>query len=233
MQSIINQTIVMATEKILSEKESLDLITQMINKAKDACHDTGIAAILWGTVIAVCSLVKLAEIHFDFKLPFNIYWLTFAAVIPQIYFTIREKKERKVKAYGDAFMDYLWLGFGICIFLLVYITGSMMDVYRPVAEEYRNLAGHSPAFRFYEYQSSLFLLLYGLPTFVTGVSMKFKPMLLGGLFCWICCIVTIYTSIKIDLLLVALSAIFAWLIPGIIMEKDYQNAKRELKEANV
>lgn len=220
-------------EKQLSEKESLDLIASMINKAKEACHDTGVTTIMWGAVISVCSLVKLSEIHFDYNLPFNIYWLTLLAVIPHIYFMIREKKERKVKAYGDAFIDYLWIGFGICIFLLVFITGSMIEIYSPVAEEYRQLTGHSAAFRFYEYQSALFLLLYGLPTFVTGVSMKFKPMVVGGLICWICCVITIYSTIKIDLLLVALSAIAAWLIPGIIMEKDYQKAKRELKAAHV
>jgi hypothetical protein len=58
-------------------------------------------------------------------------------------------------------------------------------------------------------------------------------MLWGGLFCWACCIITLYTPIKIDLLLVAASAIFAWLIPGIIMEKEYRMAKKGLAKANV
>ncbi len=53
------------TEKQLTEKESLDLIAKMISKAKDSYHDTGIGAIMWGALIAVCSLVKLSEIHFD------------------------------------------------------------------------------------------------------------------------------------------------------------------------
>jgi hypothetical protein len=221
------------TEKQLTEKESLDLIARMINKAKDACHDTGIAAIMWGTVIAVCALVRLSELQFGYSLPFDIYWLTFAAVIPQIYFSIKEKKNRKVKAYGDEFYDYLWIAFGICIFLMIYITGHMFGEWSPVAAEYKQLAGHSSGFRLYEYNSSLFLLLYGMPTFVTGVSMRFKPMLWGGLLCWACCITALYTSIKIDLLLVALSSVFAWLIPGIIMEKDYRKAKRTLAEAHV
>ncbi len=181
-------------EKQLTEKESLDLIAQMINKAKDACHDTGIAAIMWGSVIAICSLVKLSEIHFNYDLPFDIYWLTFIAVIPQIYFTIRGKKERKVKAYGDAFIDYLWIGFGICIFLLVLISGAIYNGLQPVSQEYRELTGHASPFKYHEYQSALFLLLYGLPTFVTGVSMKFKPMFFGGLICWISCIITLYTT---------------------------------------
>ena len=116
------------SEKQVTEKESLDLITQMINKAKDSCHSTGIAAIMWGMVIAVCSLVKLSEIQFGYRLPFDIYLLTLVAIIPQIYFSIKEKRERKIKTYGDDFMDYLWLAFGICIFLLVIITNVKMCI---------------------------------------------------------------------------------------------------------
>ena len=220
-------------EKQLTEKESLDLITSMINKAKDACHDTGITAMMWGAVIALCSLVRLAELHFGFRLPFDIYLLTLAAVIPQIYFSIKEKKERKVKAYGDAFMDYLWLGFGICIFLMVFIINAMFRDWEPMADQYKELTQLSASFKLYEYTNSLFLLLYGLPTFVTGASMKFRPMLWGGLLCWVSCIVSLFTNVKIDLLLIALSAVFAWLIPGIVMEKDYRKAKKELAAANV
>jgi hypothetical protein len=220
-------------EKQLTEKESLDLIARMINKAKDACHDTGIAAIMWGAVIAVCSLVRWSQIHFGYSLPFDIYWLTFVAVIPQVYFTIREKKNRKVKAYGDEFYDYLWIAFGICIFLMIFVTGHMFNDWKTMAQEYKQLSGGAASFRLYEYSSSLFLLLYGLPTFVTGVSMKFKPMRWGGLLCWACCLAAIYTPVKTDLALVALSSVFAWLIPGIIMEKDYRKAKRELAATNV
>ena len=220
-------------EKKLTEQESLDLIASMINKAKDYCHDTGLSAIMWGIIIAVCSLVKLSEIHFNYRLPFDIYWITVAAVIPQILINRKEKKERRVKSYDDIFMDNIWLAFGICIFLMIIIINTLFNAWQPVALEYKNITGHSSAFRFSEYIAPLFLLLYGLPTFVTGAAMKFKPMFWGGLLCWACCIITLYTTIKIDLLLVAFSAVFAWLIPGIILEKDYREAKRGLAKTNV
>jgi hypothetical protein len=219
-------------EKQLTEKESLDLIAMMINKAKDSYHDTGIGAMMWGTIIAVCSLVKLAELQFDFRLPFDIYWLTILAIVPQIFITMREKKERKVKTYDDIYMDYLWLGFGISIGLMIFITNAVFNVWEPVVAEQNKLSGNSIA-SFREFIAPLFLLLYGIPTFVTGAACKFKPMLWGGLLCWVCCIITIYTTIKMDLLLTAFSAIFAWLIPGIIMEKEYRKAKKELAQANV
>ena len=221
------------SEKQLTEKESLDLIAMMINKAQNSYHDTGIGAMMWGSIIAVCSLVKLAELQFDFKLPFDIYWLTILAIVPQIFITIREKKERKVKTYDDIYIDYLWLGFGISIFLMIFITNVLFNVWEPVAIEYNQLAGHPSPYDLREFIAPLFLLLYGIPTFVTGAACKFKPMLWGGLLCWACCIITIYTTIKIDLLLTAFSAVFAWLIPGIIMEKEYRKAKKGLTTANV
>ena len=223
----------MNEEKNLSKEESLALITQMINKAKNSYHNTGIGAMMWGAVITVCSLVKLSEVHFGYRLPFDIYLLTLVAIIPQIFISIKEKREKKVKSYDDIYMDYLWLGFGITIFLLIHVVNNVFSAAGPVASEYQTLTGNPSSFRFSEFISPLFLILYGMPTFVTGAACKFKPMLWGGLFCWACSIITVYTNIKIDLLLTALSAFFAWFIPGILMEREYQKEKRRLTEANV
>jgi uncharacterized protein with PQ loop repeat len=217
----------MEQEKKLSERESLDLIAQMISKAKNSYHDTGFSAMLWGSVIAVCSLIRLSEIHFNYKLPFDIYLLTLVAVIPQVFFSIKEKKERKVKSYDDIYMDYLWLGFGISIFLLILISNNIFSEWGSWADAYKTATGKTASPGFYEFVNPLFLMLYGMPTFVTGAACKFKPMLWGGLFCWVSCIVAVYTPVKIDLILVALSAIFAWLIPGILMEKEYRIYKKE------
>jgi uncharacterized protein with PQ loop repeat len=221
------------SEKQLTEKESLALITQMINKAKDSYHDTGTGAMMWGAVITICSLVKLSEIHFDYRLPFDIYLLTILAVIPQIFITIREKKQRKVKSYDDTYMDYLWMAFGICIFLLIFIINAIFHALQPLEAEYKSLAGHSSSFKLNEFIAPLFLLLYGMPTFVTGAACKFKPMLWGGLLCWTCCIICIFTPVKIDLLLTALSAVAAWFIPGLIMEKEYRLYKKQQTPLNV
>ncbi len=222
----------MEENKPFTEKESLALITQMINKAKDSYHDTGVGAMMWGAVVAICALVKLSEIHFGYRLPFDIYLLTLAAIIPQIFITIREKKERKVKSYDDAFMDYLWLGFGICIFLMIHVINLLANDLEPWREAYVQ-AGNTGGFSIFEYVSPLFLILYGMPTFVTGAACKFKPMLWGGLFCWAGSIATVYTNVKIDLLITAAAAILSWFIPGLIMEKEYRIYKKEQAQLDV
>lgn len=221
------------SEKQLTEKESLDLIATMINQAKNAYHDTGMSAMMWGAVIALCSLVKFSELQFNYQLPFDIYWLTVVAVIPQVFISIKENKERKVKTYDDIYMQYIWLGFGITIGLMILIVNVMGHGWQQMAEEYYKLAGKRSSFQVYEFVGPLFLILYGMPTFITGAACKFRPMLWGGILCWVCCVISVFTTVKIDLLLISVSSVFAWLIPGLIMEKDYRKAKRRLAEANV
>jgi hypothetical protein len=212
----------MAEEKTLSEKESLDLITSMINKAKNSYHDKGIGPIVWGCIITICSLVSFFQLQYHFELPVDIWWLTLIALVPQIYFSIRDKKKRTTKSYNDDAMDYVWVCFGIAIFLLVNINNNLVSVLNTVFTDYRRLGGTALDFNYFNYSSAMMLLLYGLPTIITGGIMKFKPMLFGGILCWICCAVSVYTDLKVDMLLTALSAIFAWLVPGIILWNRYK-----------
>ena len=206
----------------LSEKESLQLISQMIEKAKNSHHDKGIGPILWGSIITLCSLATYLQIEFKFDFPFDIWLLSFFAIIPQIYFGIKEKRARKVKTYDETMMDYLWSAFGVALFLLILIINHVHSGLRPTMVEYKELTGHAAAFRFNDYTTSFFLLLYGIPTIVTGGARKFKPMLWGGSICWVCCVISVYTPIKIDMLLSAVAATSAWLIPGILLSRKYK-----------
>ena len=72
--------------------------------------------------------------------------------------------------------------------------------------------------------ASFFLMLYAIPTFVTDAARTLKPMLWGGITCWICCVVSVYTKSEWDMLLIAFAAIMAWLIPGIILWAKYKKA---------
>jgi hypothetical protein len=221
-----NNTVFMNTEKSnFSEKDSLALITEMIGKAKDSYHDTGIAAIMWGSVIAFCSLVKISELHFNYKLPFDIFLLTFVAVIPQLLLSHKERKKQNVRTYNQVALDYTWTAFGIAIFLMVFVTNVVFAKLDAFKEVYVSSTGKQDYFRFSEFTAALFLIIYGLPTFITGAVMKFKPMLLGGIVCWVASIACLFTPVKVDLLLTAIATIIAWLIPGIILYKKHLQRK--------
>lgn len=212
-------------EQKMTEKESLELISKMINKAKNNYHDSGIGPILWGSVITLCSLVTYFQIRFQFKLPFDIWLLTLIAIVPQVLIVAKEKKNNKVRSYDDHIMDAVWMCFGISIFLLIFINANIVKQLNPVFQTYIDVKGTRPEFNYSSFITSFFLLLYGIPTIITGSCRGMKPMLYGGIICWICSIISVYTKIEWDMLLTAFSAICAWLIPGIILWSRYKKMR--------
>jgi hypothetical protein len=188
------------SEDQLSEQESLKLINEMIGKAKKSYISKGTASIVWGILIIICSLLTWYEIQFKTYFGFDVWLLVFVAVIPQLYFSMQEKKSKKFVGHDEQTMTFVWTTFGICIFMLSFYN-SRFNV---------------------QSASSLFMMMYGIPTFITGGVFKFKPMILGGLICWICSIISMYTKQDIDMLLMAACGLFAWLIPGLILWNRYK-----------
>lgn len=217
-------------DKTLNTQESLQVISNMIAKAKESYHDTGVVSILWGAVISVCSLVTWSQIQFDYKLPFDIWLLTFLAVFPTVVLSIKENKQRKVKTYDQTAMDAVWICFGIAIFLTVHANMHVHQMMSQLKDMIEATGQARPTLGFGEYSSSYMLLLYGIPTIVTASIKNFKPMWVGGIVCWVSSLAAAYTNIRIDMLLMAISAIAAWLIPGIIL---YNKTKKRRQASHV
>lgn len=195
----------MEQEKVLSSQESLELITKMINKAKRDYLDTGLSSLLWGSVITICSLVTFAKYYLGWPALDYIWFLVIAAVVPQIVIAIREGKSRKHRAYDDDLMGGIWIAFGLTMFLLGYIFGRY------------------PA----EGEAAIYLAVYGIPTFATGYARQFKPMIFGGIACWVLAIVSLYVGYPWTMLCVTAGAQLAWFIPGLIIRKRYLESKQQ------
>ncbi|MEO7045887.1 MAG: hypothetical protein ABI091_11320 [Ferruginibacter sp.] len=188
-----------------SYEESIRLIDSMIKKAKRSYVTKGTASIVWGILIVICSLVTWAQLQFSFKMEFDIWLLVFVALFLQIYFSIKDKKQTKFQSLDENTMSYVWTAFGIAIFIMSL---------------YNSKYGSDES-------STLFMILYGIPTFITGGVVKFKPMIIGGIICWVFSIISVFTEAKIDMLMMAGCGLFAWLIPGIILWRRYQKRKLE------
>lgn len=210
----------------MTEQESLQLITNMIYRAKNSYHDSGVGPILWGTVITLCSLLTFVEIHFHLRFVFDIWMLTVFALVPQFVLIWRDKKRKKARRYEDGMMDAVWTVFGMSIFLLVFINANIVNKLNPVFQHYIQSVGSRPAFNYSSFTTSFFLLLYGIPSIITGTCTSLKSMQIGGIICWVCCIVSVYTRIEFDMLLSAIAATSAWLIPGIILYRHNQRRKK-------
>ena len=220
----------MADQKQMTEKESLDLITNMIKKAKGSYHETGIGSLLWGTVVTVASVVTYFERTYDFYIGFDIWLIVLAAIIPQIVISIQEKKSNKVKQYEDDALNALWLVFGITIFGLNIYQIIVPDVTNEfIKQEGWQLTKHylnsskvdEPISTFTPSIYSLFILIYALPTLVTGIVKKFKPMLYGALITYGLFIGSCFTISEYDFLLGGVAALICWFIPGVILRRKY------------
>jgi hypothetical protein len=185
----------------MTQQESMQLISEMISKAKKSYVTKGLASIAWGVIIVVCSLISWSQAYFKYDLNFDIWLLALLALIPQLYFSIKERRSKKFTAHDEVTLGYIWMAFGISIFIL-----SLYFSYQPQGGQ----------------SSSLVMMLYAIPTFVTGGVCKFKPMIIGGVICWVGSVTSIFTSTAIDLLLMAACGFFAWLIPGLILWSRYK-----------
>lgn len=189
----------MEDEKQLSEQESLALIASMIAKAKNSYIDSGIGPLSWGVLITFCSLVTYSQRVFHFDIGFDIWILSLIALVPQIYFSIRSRKNRNYTTHDENMMNYIWGTFAICMFMTNFYV----------------IKNHAP------HSISLQMMVFGIPTFITGGTRKLRSMVVGGLICWVCSIASYYVSFENGILLMALSATSAWLIPGIILRRRY------------
>ncbi|PZP48783.1 MAG: hypothetical protein DI598_09395 [Pseudopedobacter saltans] len=193
-------------EKQITEIESIQIIQQMIDRAKNSIVDKGTWPIYWGALITFCSLFVFVEVKLQHFISFDIFLLTIPAMVIQliVIFYQKNKSKNKPKPIGlsQKAIAYTWIAFAVSMLLVSFTPeGNNATVY---------------------------FVLYGIPTFATGGIINFKPMTIGGIVCWLCALIVIVFKIdsSIKLLLVSVCSISAWLIPGIILRSRYLRLRK-------
>lgn len=186
----------------MSEKESSALIASMINRAKGQVAETGLLYLLWGWLILICCVVQFAGVYFfNYTNSYYIWFSTWILLAYQIYYIGKRKKIKKVKTYTGEINGFVWLVFFVCLMLVIFIGNY---------------------FKQYEIINPVILVLYGMPTFLSGILLKFRPLILGGICCWLLSIFSVFTPGNYQLLLVAAAVIAGWIIPGYILQQNFR-----------
>ncbi|MEO8764750.1 MAG: hypothetical protein ABI416_10705 [Ginsengibacter sp.] len=186
----------------MTEKESMQLISSMINKAKNRFNETGFLYLLWGWVVLVCCVTQfVAAYFFNSEHSYYIWFVTWLVLVYQIFFLRKKRKAQKVRTYTDEINKFVWLTFFICEVLLVFILVR---------------------FKQYDVINPAVLVLYGMPIFLSGIILKFKPLVAGGIFCWLFALLSPFIDIEFQLLLIALSIISGWIIPGYLLKQKFK-----------
>ncbi|MFN8250710.1 MAG: hypothetical protein U0V75_02415 [Ferruginibacter sp.] len=191
-----------------SPQESLHLIRETINRAKTSYHDKGIGPILWGCVITVCSLVSFyASLH-KISWLFSVWFLTIIAVVPQVMISIKERKEKKFVSFNDNATSAIWITFGFSMFTVSIIDNILNAKYGTGIH------------------ASVYMLIYGIPTIITGAICNYRIMLWGGILCWVFAATAAFFKYPYPFLFMAGCAIVAWLIPGLLLYSEYRKQQR-------
>ncbi len=186
-------------ETKLTNEESLGIIHQMIATSKNNLKDNSFFFLLWGWLVLAASLSHFVLLQLQWSYAF-LPWpiLMNLGVIISIVAGYRMGKKTKVMSHIDKMMIYLWYGFLAVILILISMA----------------LLGRLNWITVYP----TIIVLYGLGTFVSGGVLKFKPLILGGIACWLIAITAFFVQPQYVLLLTALSIIMAYLIPGYLLK---------------
>jgi hypothetical protein len=112
-----------------------------------------------------------------------------------MYFMVRKmNKAKKVHSHLDKFIDYLWWVTAPSFFIAAFICIK---------------SGIAPP--------PMMLLVAGLATTTTGLVIKFRPLILGGMSFFIFSIATTFVTNEYLALVVGAAIICGYLIPGYLL----------------
>jgi hypothetical protein len=190
------------TEGIMTEKESLELIASMINKAKNRVSENGTLYLLWGWLILICCIVQFVGFYFfNYADSYYIWFSTWIFLILQFFYIKKQNRTRRVKTYTGEINGFVWLAFFIGMVLVIFT---------------------SIHFKYYEIIYPLILIMYGIPTFLSGIILKFKPLIIGGICCWVFSFLSSFFTSQYQLLCIAAAVIAAWIIPGYLLKANFK-----------
>ncbi|MCX6281878.1 MAG: hypothetical protein NTU51_07940 [Bacteroidetes bacterium] len=214
-------------ENLLNEKESLELIGQMISTAKNNLQKgTGKIFLLWGYLVAgisfgtvVLSMILPKETAYHAYL---LWFLMFLGMPVHFWLLKKREHERLVMTYIEKLMRWVWIGFTISI--LVVVVGMLLDT---VILSYfvSDAKGDNFVYWFqWLLLTPIMLCLYGFALFVSGKAYGFKPLVIGGIVCFIGSFLLLFSIHKTGVvyfqqLVLCVSAVAGFVIPGHMLNR--------------
>lgn len=187
-------------EKELSNEESLRLINRMIYQAKGYFYESGISALVYGFSILICALLTYTDAKEIISFPFAPFYLLVPVFFFQAFIQLKENKKKRAKTFTDEAIDFVWTGYFLSVFAA--LCGSFIN------------AGYIII--------TIILFLTGFAAFLTGAIAKFKYNIICGIMCLLVAAVSFFIQNENIYFLLAMAAIFVWVIPGFILRAHFK-----------
>ena len=199
----------MENDKVMTEQESLAVIKSMINDSRTNFKEQSFYYLLWGWLVVGSVLVE--SILFNQGIAFHgIVWpiMGMTGGITSGIYGSKNKKKSGHSTYTDRAMKFVWIGFMAYMFIIILMSATGKFGTNGWGSSYQLIMG-----------------LYGLGTFISGGLLKFKPLIIGGIASFVLVAITvllpsIFNSFNSSLLMLALSIIVSYLIPGYMLKRS-------------
>ncbi|HWI92701.1 MAG TPA: hypothetical protein VNT20_15600 [Flavisolibacter sp.] len=212
-------------EKQLSEQESLMLIQQMIQTAKQEQKDDGKGWILWGWMLVIASLLTVFNMRLQWFRNVFLFWNLFGAftILYFIYTTIVYfffRKTKRVKTYTSDLFARLNAGFFIS---LLFIILSINIAARVLYNKYGVDDGTPVRIGF-----ALLINLYAFWVLAYGTALNFKPSIVGAYCTWLIGFAALFMkTFEQVMLLHALAVLVGYIVPGHIAYREFKKIHRK------
>ena len=185
-------------DKKLNEKESLELITQMIQNTKSKIvKNAGMPFLIWGYMTTIISLI----VWYLLKETGNYYWQFLWFLLPTVAFPAmllsQRKQQKMTKTYIDRVVGYVWTVFGLGGFVFSCVSAFCWSL---------------PAL-------FILLLLMGMGTALTGMIVNLRVVTIGGTLGALSSLGCLYVDRFEQILVFAFAFVFMMIIPGHYMNR--------------
>jgi hypothetical protein len=190
-----------ADETTLLPQESLALIAEAIRKTKENFRENSRFFLLWGWLIMAASVAffllrQYTDTRFFF-LPFPV--LVVAGIVTTLIWYRQMKADAPTETYLGYFFNRMWLVLGVSFILVVFLSVSR---------------GMTP----FLYT----LVVAGIGTLVSGLAMKFRPLVWGGVLFFSAAVAGVYLPNAGLPLLNGVAMIGGYLIPGYLLKAAHE-----------
>ncbi len=191
-----------------TEQESLATIQNMIDNAQGRFQEKGELAILWGWLVFITSIVHFSLLKFNLVSP-NYAWIVWPLMsVIGLFFQYRILKKKSETQQSMTFQDrsmiYLWSAITILyLFVLVLVLSSHIN---------------------WAVSYGLFLVIFGMGSFITGGIIRFTPLVIGGLVGIPIGLFAIYAPIEYIQLFMAAGVLSFNLIPGYLLKAAHSDS---------
>jgi hypothetical protein len=186
----------------ITPEESLLLISKTIEETKERFKENGHIIILWGAITFTVFLSQYVLVFLGLYKIFDIMWTCILFPLGGIYtfIYVRRKIEKKnipMTIIGRTIGTMGWV-FGVNLMILGSVFGHQLD----------------------KVMAPIVLILFALFIIMTGISLKFKPLTIGGILLNLIGFGTFLINTDYYGLSMMIGSVVGLIIPGILLNKS-------------